>query len=255
MFLRNIVISLSLLSAVSGHASAPDQELIIVRGDENYPPYEYTENNQLTGFHIELVKQAAKEIQITPVFKSVPWKRALSMIEDGTADAITFITKTTVRERFSLFLEENRLSKSYSGFIALTGHHLSKRYDGTLASIEDLNIGVQLGFKYGNAFDNASNIRKIELSSADKLYSTLYAKRIDLAIVSQNEFLEHQSLGKAQGIEFLKPAFSEFTNYLAFTKAKDMSGLALRFANAFKRFRQTKAYRALVKKYHIPENQ
>lgn len=254
MFRRYTLLIISLLFTALSYASTFDQELIIVRGNENYPPYEYTKDHQLTGFHIELVQHVAKEIPVKAVFKNVPWKRALSMIEDGTADAITFITKTKERERFTLFLEENKLSSSYSGFIALTGHHLSKRYDGTLASVEDLNIGVQLGFKYGNAFDNATNITKVELSSAEKLYSTLYAKRIDLAIISMNEFLEHQKLGKAKGIEFLKPAFSEFTNYLAFTKAKNTEEIAHRFAKGFKNFRQTKTYRKLVEKYHIPEN-
>lgn len=48
----------------------------------------------LTGFHIELVQEAARYIDLDVRFESLPWNRDIEMLKKGDADAITYMAKT-----------------------------------------------------------------------------------------------------------------------------------------------------------------
>ena len=95
------------------------EEMIVVRGDEDYPPMEMVVNGMLTGFHVDIVNEVSKAMGVTVQWKSVPWKRALSMIEKGKADGITYISRNTKREKFAIFLDGNVLSSSTVIFLSL----------------------------------------------------------------------------------------------------------------------------------------
>ena len=90
---RSLFVSISILIMVGFSSIATAQTLKIVRGNGTYPPNEMIVDNQLTGLHIDLVKEVAVSLGYQVNFESVPWKRALSLIEKGTADAITYISK------------------------------------------------------------------------------------------------------------------------------------------------------------------
>ena len=97
----------------------PVETLTIVRGDGFWPPYEWTESSELKGFHIDLVKAVANQLQWNVQIESYPWKRAIKMIKDGNVDAITFITRTEEREKYLYYLKGNQLHLSKAGLITL----------------------------------------------------------------------------------------------------------------------------------------
>lgn len=59
------------LSAVLWAETAPLQVVT-----EEFPPYNYTENNKITGVSTEVVKAIVKELAIQATFRSYPWVRA-----------------------------------------------------------------------------------------------------------------------------------------------------------------------------------
>lgn len=62
-------------------------ELVVLYGDENYPPYSYMKNGHFTGIDVDILRVAAA--QLAPAYKvelaPTPWKRGLAMLENGTA--------------------------------------------------------------------------------------------------------------------------------------------------------------------------
>lgn len=82
-----LIIALWSLSAV---IKAQDSFIVHILADDDYPPYSFVEHGQLKGVYVELVKRAAKQLKPTYHIKLIPmpWKRALSMVENGEAFAI-----------------------------------------------------------------------------------------------------------------------------------------------------------------------
>jgi polar amino acid transport system substrate-binding protein len=141
----------------------------VVRGNENYPPYEFIEKGKLTGFHIDVITMVAKQMKLNIRFESLPWKRALKEIETGTADAISYITPTPTRKAFAIFLDDNVLSHSISGFLALKKNIKHIHYNGDLESLKPYRIGVQLGYAYGNKFDDTERLKKVKALSVAQM--------------------------------------------------------------------------------------
>lgn len=125
----------------------------ISMGFEEYPPF-HTINSkgQKEGIDIELIKQALTELNCKMTFLSGPWQRQLIEFENGNIDIISSANKTTEREVFGRF---------YTPYMkALTAMFIhnknSKKY--SFKKIEDIveldkfNLGVCLGYEYGNRF-------------------------------------------------------------------------------------------------------
>lgn len=256
---RQIALILWVVSAnCFGHEPSEQYEpehyespIVILRGEGNYPPHEFYEKDELKGYHIELIQHAADELSLHVEFKSLPWKRAVALIELGQADAITFMTKTKERESFAIFHDDNILTTSTSGLIGAENSSSLDVYDGSLKSIEHLTIGVQLGFNYGSEFDDAKHIKKVEFIDIDMLTSTIRAGRIDLALLTLQEYKLFKKRGKMDGIVFLSPAIHQFGNYLAFSNTDENKELSLRFAKALRTIKNSPIHQELLQRYPI----
>ncbi len=58
-----------------------------------FPPFEYHEGDTDIGMNIDILKEACRRLNITPVFRELPWKRALGYAEHGKTDAIFSLLK------------------------------------------------------------------------------------------------------------------------------------------------------------------
>ncbi|MCP4750928.1 MAG: amino acid ABC transporter substrate-binding protein, partial [Proteobacteria bacterium] len=67
------------------------EDVLFARVNANYAPFEMVVDGKLTGLHIELVYATASRLGVNVEFQSLPWKRAIHMVEIGTADAITYV--------------------------------------------------------------------------------------------------------------------------------------------------------------------
>lgn len=241
-----IVLLLAMLAPL-----ARGENLLIVRGDGNYPPFEMVSHGQLTGLHIELVNLIARQLGDTVHWQSVPWTRAQSMLRSGEADAITFMSQTPERERYAIFLPDAALSTTRSAFITLAGTSGRYHWNGDLAALRGIPIGVLKGYAYSREFDNDPSLTKrLVVGGNEQLLQMLKAERFALAVgdVEQFRYLTRND-PSLPAIEFLDPPLFARPNYLAFSRSEKHMATAQRYAQAMANYKKTPAWRELMKRY------
>jgi len=236
-------------------AFSTEKEVIhIVRGDYDYPPYEVkTANNTLTGLHIDMVNAVVEKLNMTVKFQSVPWKRALHMIRNGQADAITYIGISKEREKFALFLEDNILTIADNAFFLLTKKGKVPHYTGDLKQLKSYRIGTIMGFYYGEQF-GAANYLMIDnkAKSNEALLKRLVNNHFDigLADIHRTKYLAKEE-GLGGMLSYFSALFPSIPQYIAFSRARKNSPLAQKFATAMRAFKRSDEYIQLLKKYDI----
>ncbi len=71
--------------------------LIVVGGDHNYPPYEYLENGNPTGFNIELIQAIAGTMGFEVEVRLAPWNQVRRQLEQGEIDMLAGMYFSEVR--------------------------------------------------------------------------------------------------------------------------------------------------------------
>jgi len=232
------------------------KELLVVRGDGFYPPYEMIIDNSITGFHIDIVASVADRMGLQAKFKTVPWKRAIQMIKKGNADAITYMSKTKERSEFVYFHKNNILSYIENGFFTLKDRFNKIEYTGDYHQLMPYRIGKLAGYAYDPSFDGITYLKQISnIHTEEQLLNMLTHRRIDIAIgdISRINYIAQQQ-GNFHEIEFLNPPISRRPQYLAFSKAKSNEQFVEKFANEMARFKQSERFQQLLKKYKIEQN-
>jgi polar amino acid transport system substrate-binding protein len=244
----NLLYYLSFILTLIPYYSAAS-DLIILRGDEDYPPDEMHINGVLTGFNIELIQNVASSISLSVKFESYPWKRAIKVFKDGEADAITYFSKNSDREQYALFLKGNILKESHYHFIANSQRKDKISYQGELKDLLQYSIGMQRGYAYNKELNQAQFKSKSVLNSVYQMTSLIKANRIDLAVLTSGEYEAQKNTEIFNNIEMLSPAIFSNVSYLAFSKTKNTNSNAEKFAKAMIIFKASKAYQALKNKY------
>jgi polar amino acid transport system substrate-binding protein len=209
-------------------------------------------NGKLTGFHIELIRGAAKILNTPVEFKTESWSRALQLVKDGDVDAISYAIKSTERNKYLHYLEDNALSEDELCFMGLASNKSQFAvYDGTLESISHFKISIVQNFTYSDEFDNNPSLNKQFAEDSEQILAWLFNKHTDLIVIERNVFT--QVYGNLQSnLVILTPPFLKSTNYLAFSKEHDKEGkLAKRFAEAMATFKRKPEYQKLLEKYEI----
>lgn len=233
------------------------QDLLIVHADGYFPPNEMVEQGQLRGVHIDLILAVSKQLNIKVQFRSYPWKRAMSLVQAGEADAITYMGKTAEREKFAYFEEGNRLSSTQNGFFTTQENASKIQYAGKLQALNNLTIGTIRGRAYFPEFDVASNLQKDDnAADEEQLLKKMMAGRFDLALghVSRIKYVAQQ-MKIADKLVFIQPYTPPISNYLAFSRAKRHQQLAQRFAQAMEEYKKSPAFQTLLRTYQVnPED-
>ncbi len=230
------------------------EEITVVHGTGHYPPYEMQVDGKLTGFHIELIKAVSKRLGLTVHFAAYPWKRALSMVEQGSAHAVSFASVNVKREKYMIFTPGNELSFAYSGLVVLADRKHEFHFNGRdLNNLSHYKFGSNLGFIFGDYYDKAK-VNKQTFNSNDQIFNVLRKQRIDIAIMNMNEFKHRQSLQDESTKELVmldnKVAFA---NFIGFSKRWKLQKLSQRFANESIAFKKTQEFIDLKKQFNIKE--
>lgn len=229
------------------------EKLTIARGIGNYPPLEMVKNDRLTGLHIDIIQHAAQKLGIELEFISLPWVRAIKEFSAGNVDAITYFGYTEERAEFSYYHDDNILSDTKWVFLALEERAHEFKFDYSLSGLENVIIGVQLGYSHGKYFDSMKHLQRDVVLHQDDIEKMLKKRRHDLAMMSYQEFLGFKERGKFKGIVALSPAVDSDPQYIAFSKTKDQNGrlkhIAELFAKELRLFKNHQDYDALLKSY------
>ncbi|RED43401.1 substrate-binding periplasmic protein [Aestuariispira insulae] len=128
------------------------------------------------GLATDIVTKAFRIAGYDPKVETIPWKRALVMVETLKSDAIV-----------AAYHNDDRAQKfDYSLPYLVTPILFLKRRETNISynSLEDLRnvrIGIIRSASNGNEFDQADFLNKIELSNPSVIIRMLYYGRVDIA--------------------------------------------------------------------------
>ncbi|MCX4026239.1 amino acid ABC transporter substrate-binding protein [Endozoicomonas sp. SM1973] len=166
------------------------KELVVATSE--FSPWKIVEEGELKGIDGELIKDIASRLGLKIKYSECPFKRCLALMKSGLVDIMTGLLKRSDREVYIQYIEPYYVNKKTSKiFYLLKGNgHLIKKYE----DIYRLKVGVKIGVRYFNKFDEDSKIKKNAVTDVIQNLRMLEAGRID-AIVnteSQGDYLIHK---------------------------------------------------------------
>jgi polar amino acid transport system substrate-binding protein len=188
-----------------------------------WPPYQYEENGQLTGITADIVREAARRLNIELEIQVLPWKRALRDVKEGYANGMLSALHTEERSQFMYYT-------SLPLFSVRTVIFGKKEKQIKITGLDDLknkSIGVVVGYSYGPEFDNYPGLKKQECREDRELVRILDKGRIDVAVAHEGPFM---FTAKQSGLRNRFEAvyiLNENPSYLTFSKSLGDKGKAL----------------------------
>lgn len=251
--MKKIILIMLVLSSFTIFSNTLPQKITVVRDEVLYPPMEFYQGDKLTGFHVELVEEIAKRLGIAVEWVEVPWRRALNMVETGNADGITYIGKTPERERWAIFKDGNTISSGTFSFLIRRASRNEIKFDGTNEKelLQNRTLLMVGGFTLPKNISEL-NPKKHEALRMSNLVDMLRARRYDIAIVNKSDYSNvYRGTEVEEDFIIVEPPVYSFANYIAFSKAKNLDFLAQKFEEEMLKFKKTKEYEDLKKKFGV----
>ncbi|MEN9656745.1 MAG: hypothetical protein RL571_210 [Pseudomonadota bacterium] len=167
------------------HASAADLlDTIKQRGtlkiavEGTYPPFNFKENNALTGFEVELAKALAQKIGVKAEFSTSEWSAMLAGLQAGKYDiAINQVGITDKRKETFDFSEPYTLSSPQ-----LIVRSNDKRVFKNLEDLKGKKLGLGQGTNYADIAKAVGGIDVKTYPSSQEYLQDLALSRIDAAL-------------------------------------------------------------------------
>ncbi len=238
---------LLVLAAVFFSADIFAEEITVVT--EEWPPYNYEENGQVTGLSTEIVRATLAQAKVKGNFGIYPWGRAYDMALNEKNVLIYTITRNEEREKLFHWIGPVASRELYLW-------KLKKRTDIVISSIEyakkfvvgsEINdAATEMFTAYG--FKEDLNLEIVPANEHN--YRKLFEGRIDLFNgVSSSVAFQFKRLGLP--FDQIEPAFllvKADTYYMAFGK-KTSDDLVGRIREAFETLRKENRIGPITEKY------
>ena len=229
-------------------AAAVDKVRILT---EEFPPYNFTKNGEITGFSTEVVHAVLKEIKIQGSIQSLPWARAYEIAQETPDVLIYSIGRSKERDKLfkwvGVIAPTNYYLFSWSGKNVKVGH----LDDARKYQIGTVNEDVGEQFLMSKGFVKGRNLQssvKYELN-----FEKLKAGHVDLWIMPE---LVAYFLARRAGddpVKMLVPAY-RLTDlgsdgyYMAFG-IKTSDALVERFRMGLEAIKRNGTFDALKRKW------
>ncbi len=216
-----------------------------------FPPLEYIgKNKKPTGIAVDVVTTIMERLGHTIRVKIYPWSRALMLTKKGDADAIFTAYKNPERETFLDYSNEVIVAQVVN-FYKMKGRNIN--FDGDISKLKQYRIGVVSTISYGQKFDQAKSILKLDrVNKLEHNFVKLLKGRIDLTI--SNIFVAEHILKKQNMTNRIVRIPIEVQNvpsYIAFSKKKGLTGLRDQFDTELSKMKQSGEYNRIMKTYGI----
>jgi polar amino acid transport system substrate-binding protein len=205
--------------------------------DEGNPPFMYSEAGIVKGLYPALIKAIFKKMDVQVIIEAVPWKRALSEIDQGNAGIA------------GIYQTDERLQKydySVPIFVEELAFFVKVENKFQYTKIEDLNnktVGVIRGWSYGESFYRAKkeekfnviedkndvvNFRKLSLNAVNVVVAI---KESGLDVINKNTYKNK--------IIIISEPLSLNKTYLCFAKQEHKKVLLERFNKTFSALKES----------------
>lgn len=249
------VLSLSVLAACGSNgdtdnneeSSSSKKETLLIGTEATYPPFSYrNDDNEITGYDVEVAREVADRIGMKAEFKAIEWKGLLSSLETERIDMVANqVTITDDRKEQFDFTEPY----TYSG-----GQVIVNEDNNDIKGIKDLEgktVGTTQGSNYAQAAEEAGADTKIYKGAAQVLTDLSSDRNIDAAMNDRlfilTELPEQDYNVKGVGETFNKTE-------MAFALPKGNEDLIEKINGALKEMKEDGTLADISKKYFDGEN-
>lgn len=226
-----------------------------IRTLEN-PPLEHLLDGQVTGVAVDLTREAVRRTGLEAHVAIRPWKRVLYEVAEGQADVAINTGRSEEREVWGLFPDESLIDETY---VLFASRPMSLPED--LTGIENLSLGNQLGYFYGEHFHTKvtnDRFRSVETTlTIERNLEKLIVKRIDLFIgdmLPTRYYINQMGLGDDVHIVLQEGTdqplvVSISPTYAAFSRKTVPPEYVERFNQALRKMKEDGTYSRIVDSY------
>jgi len=218
-------------------------EILRVVGDENFPPYEFVDENQaFKGFNVDLMKAvglfADLEFKSTPL----PWEEAYAAIENGSADIIQGMKVTESRKQHFAF--SDTLVQSADSIYIKAGNPAIHAF----SDLAGKRVGVDYGDMRDGELEKLKGATVVSYQNPELALLALYDGEVD-ALVCNTLVVSYlcNKYGIAGEINVVGSAFNQ-QNY-AIAVSRDNPQLLEQLNAGIKAVQDSGAYDQLYRKW------
>jgi len=150
----------------------------IKTGEENISNQIISPDNDISefkGYCWDVLRESYHEMGYTIQLSVTPWARAMLNLKSGRADILFPTGKNSERLKIFNYSEEPTNEANFIIYIKEDSDIEWKGLDG----LKGLTIGVKRDFNYGDKWQEATNIKKYNVTEISQGFKMLNAKRID----------------------------------------------------------------------------
>jgi polar amino acid transport system substrate-binding protein len=239
-----LVLCLSVVTTAATALAAPPAVgtpgVLRVATEGQYPPFNYFDNDRLTGFEVELAEAVAKELDLKLEWKTFPFDSLLIGLTEGRYDLVAASHSVT---------PERARAVDFTSPEYCTGGVIVAREGGpkTSSDLKGKIVAVQVGTTYATQLQSAADIKELKTYPRDTdCLQNLMTRRADAWITEKFVALD---LAKKQPSLKLQLGDTLIEEKVAMAVAKGNTALLSRVNQAFFRIERDGTYARLSAKY------
>lgn len=185
-------------------ASIGNVKTVVLAGDDNYPPFEYIdENGEYRGFDVDIVKAVSLAAGFDVTFKPMSFADARAALTNGEVDGLVGITDTQVRQVMYDF------SDPYIMMMQRIFVRSDNRYIHSLEDLNNAKIAVQSGDIANELLEMVQPLDIVYTENQEEAFNLLLDREVDAVIGNEltGQYIAQQ-LHQDQAIKMVGESFA-----------------------------------------------
>ena len=216
--MRAALLALLLVFGAPLQAAEPAPLLVMT---DLWPPFRVLDDSgELRGLDIDLLEQLSERTGLRFEILRAPWARGLAALQQGKADLMTGLAKTSEREAYVRYLPRPYYA------CAPRFYTIPQRASAlhSYAQLSGLNVGQVLGSAYFEPFDSDQNLRKTAVNNEAQLLGMLARGRLG-AVIGTDCQVDYELRDPRWAARIVKAAYRPVTRtdlYIGFSQRRSL---------------------------------
>lgn len=215
-------------------------------GVDNWPPYEFFDDDRLQGISVDLTRLVLAEMQAEHEVHPLPWKRALDMLARGEIDMLVSGVKSPKRAAAYLYPEEPLVYSSWRLFVP------AHSAIDNVKALRGKRVGLVLGYHYP---DNVGawlwkETAVQEVNTDETNLRKLANGRLDAVVADAlNALWTLRKVKLESTVKPVGPSLGQRPVYVLFSRETVSSAFVEAFSRTLGRIKQTPQYQTILEHY------